>query len=277
MRCDSKFSRPGSPLVLLIFITGMAFSGVASAGQYLVFKGVNVTQTCLEPLLAAPSGATYYTQQLNFICSSMSYSDSDILVYDDKEKSCITFEDFKTSTSADIYSTYIMYTGISGSLESLLDAIFSINNNAIVSFDAFSGEVEQITATACSASGSSGGGGGGTPTDTDSDGVADSTDNCVFIPNPDQGDTDNDGVGDVCDNCLLKANADQLDVDGDGFGNACDGDLNNDLMVNSLDIGLYKAAFFTQGVSSADFNGDGIVNSLDTGLLKLMLFKPPGL
>ena len=139
------------------------------------------------------------------------------------------------------------------------------------------GELEQITATACGASGGTGGGGGGTPTDTDSDGVADSTDNCVFIPNPDQGDTDNDGVGDVCDNCLLKANADQLDVDGDGFGNACDGDLNNDLIVNSQDIGLYKAAFFTQGVSSADFNGDGIVNSLDTGLLKLMLFKPPGL
>jgi hypothetical protein len=262
---------------VLLLLTGLISSGATLAGQYLLFKGLNVTQSCLDPLLTAPSGVTYYTQQLNFICTKTSYSDSDILVYDDVEKSCISYSDFIASTSADIHDVYIMFTGISGSLDTIIEAMFMINNNAVVSFNASTGEVEQIDATACGASGGGGGGGGGTPTDTDSDGDPDSVDNCVYIPNPDQTDTDNDGVGDLCDNCVLTANADQLNTDGDFYGNACDGDLNNDFMVNSQDIGLFKAAFFTRGASSADFNGDAIVNSLDTGLLKQMLFKQPGL
>lgn len=35
-------------------------------------------------------------------------------------------------------------------------------------------------------------------TDTDFDGVADTSDNCAAVPNPDQRDTDHDGVGDLC-------------------------------------------------------------------------------
>ncbi|ARN75735.1 hypothetical protein BST96_17455 [Oceanicoccus sagamiensis] len=89
-------------------------------------------------------------------------------------------------------------------------------------------------------------------------------------------DSDNDGVLDYQDNCIEKPNPTQLDVDRDGYGNACDGDLNNDGRVNSLDLGLFKASFFTFGNSTADFNGDQIVNSLDLGLFKQLFFKSPG-
>ncbi len=39
--------------------------------------------------------------------------------------------------------------------------------------------------------------------DTDGDGVVDCSDNCPWIPNPNQADCDNDGQGDACD-CELK-------------------------------------------------------------------------
>jgi len=45
--------------------------------------------------------------------------------------------------------------------------------------------------------------------DTDGDGVADSCDNCKFVPNPSQEDTDGDGRGDFCDNCYHVKNGDQ--------------------------------------------------------------------
>jgi hypothetical protein len=48
-------------------------------------------------------------------------------------------------------------------------------------------------------------------TDSDSDGIADLSDNCPLIYNPNQEDADGDDVGDVCDNCT--------DTDNDGFGN----------------------------------------------------------
>ncbi|MCW5206357.1 thrombospondin type 3 repeat-containing protein, partial [Desulfobulbus sp. F5] len=38
-----------------------------------------------------------------------------------------------------------------------------------------------------------------TVTDTDGDGIADATDNCPLVANPDQADTDGDGKGDACD------------------------------------------------------------------------------
>ena len=58
--------------------------------------------------------------------------------------------------------------------------------------------------------------------DTDGDGVADSTDNCKFVPNPGQEDGDTDAAGDACDNCPTVSNSGQADVDGDGDGDACD-------------------------------------------------------
>ena len=111
--------------------------------------------------------------------------------------------------------------------------------------------------------------------DQDEDGVLDADDNCPARANSDQLDSDGDGVGNVCDNCSLAANTNQRDTNGDGYGNMCDGDLNNDDIVNSLDLGLFKQAFLTSNVN-ADLNGDGIVNLLDMGRFKPMFSKPPG-
>src|SRR6185503_16566628 len=77
---------------------------------------------------------------------------------------------------------------------------------------------------------------GGIPdVDSDDDGVADASDNCPAVANPDQIDSDADGLGDLCDpdddndgladggdNCVFVANVDQTDTDGDGAGDACD-------------------------------------------------------
>ena len=88
-------------------------------------------------------------------------------------------------------------------------------------------------------------------------------------------DADGDGVIDNLDNCTLLANPGQLDSDGDGYGNACDSDLNNDSVINAIDLGLIKAAFFTTG-PDADFNDDGVVNAIDLGIMKASFFGAPG-
>ena len=63
---------------------------------------------------------------------------------------------------------------------------------------------------------------GAAPLDTDGDGVADASDNCPSVANPDQADGDADGVGELCDNCPGVANPGQEDTDGDDAGDACD-------------------------------------------------------
>ena len=88
-------------------------------------------------------------------------------------------------------------------------------------------------------------------------------------------DQDGDGVTDDEDNCAVASNPLQQDGDGDGFGNACDADLNNDCVVNAVDLGQFKAVFFTAD-ATADFNGDGIVNVIDLGILKTGFFAAPG-
>lgn len=97
-------------------------------------------------------------------------------------------------------------------------------------------------------------------------------------------DTDGDGVPDTDDNCTLVANGpndtatagpSQNDTNGDGYGNMCDADLNNDLVVNGLDVGLFVTQFGTSG-PDADLNGDGVVNGLDTGLFVGMFGQAPG-
>ncbi len=88
-------------------------------------------------------------------------------------------------------------------------------------------------------------------------------------------DSDDDGRDDFADNCSLIPNADQRDTDEDGFGNVCDTDLDNSGITNAVDLGLFKAVFFTAD-PDADFNGDGIVNVLDLGTLKAGFFQAPG-
>ncbi len=89
-------------------------------------------------------------------------------------------------------------------------------------------------------------------------------------------DTDGDGVDDLVDSCTLIANPGQVDTNGDGYGNACDPDLDGNGIVNAVDLGLFKAAFFAPGVTDSDFNADGITNVLDLGILKAFFFAAPG-
>ncbi len=88
-------------------------------------------------------------------------------------------------------------------------------------------------------------------------------------------DTDEDGVQDPQDNCQFVANSDQLDTDADGFGNVCDADFNNNCIVNIVDLGLFRTAFFSSD-SLYDLNGDGIVNVVDLGSLRSLFLQPPG-
>jgi alpha-N-arabinofuranosidase len=96
-------------------------------------------------------------------------------------------------------------------------------------------------------------------------------------------DTDGDGIADLLDNCTVVANANQRDTDQDGYGNLCDADLNNDLIVNTIDLGLFKKCYLKQSADAqcqrppdADINGDGVANMIDLGLLMNMYFKPVG-
>jgi YVTN family beta-propeller protein len=126
--------------------------------------------------------------------------------------------------------------------------------------------------------------------DRDRDGVLDGDDICPDVFNPDQADSDSDGVGDACDNCIQVANGPlrseagppQRDSDGDGYGNVCDADLDNNGLVNSVDLGLFKRVFGPPAPgdddlrAAADFNADGQVNSLDLGTFKKLFSLPPG-
>jgi hypothetical protein len=97
----------------------------------------------------------------------------------------------------------------------------------------------------------------------------------LFVVADDDTDSDGDGVPDANDNCTLLSNPDQRDSNGDGFGNLCDPDLDNDGVVNTVDLGLLRLAFFSDD-ADADFNGDGVVNFLDLGIMRQFFFLPPG-
>ena len=88
-------------------------------------------------------------------------------------------------------------------------------------------------------------------------------------------DTDGDGVDDEQDNCVNAINAGQTDVDADGYGNACDADVNNDCVINVVDLGALRSAFFSSD-PLLDFNSDGVVNVSDLGIMRANFFGVPG-
>ena len=90
-----------------------------------------------------------------------------------------------------------------------------------------------------------------------------------------QADFDRDGATDYVDNCLTVANSAQVDADGDGFGNLCDSDFNNDCVVNFVDLGELRVAFFGDD-DNYDLNADGTVNFIDLGLFRSAFFGQPG-
>ncbi len=110
---------------------------------------------------------------------------------------------------------------------------------------------------------------------TDSSGEFVLTEKTTSILGATFADTDGDGVADAIDNCSAASNPDQRDTDLDGFGNQCDPDLNNDLQVNFVDLGVLRNVFFTSD-ENADFNGDGVVNFTDLGIMRSLFFGPPG-
>ena len=88
-------------------------------------------------------------------------------------------------------------------------------------------------------------------------------------------DTDGDGIDDNCDNCSVVFNDLQQDTDADGFGNVCDGDFDNNCLVSGVDLGIFKAAFFTADPLT-DMDSSGLVTGVDLGLFKAGFFNPPG-
>ncbi len=90
----------------------------------------------------------------------------------------------------------------------------------------------------------------------------------LFAASATAADRDRDGVLDSSDNCLFEPNPYQRDSDQDGFGNLCDADLSGDGLVTTIDFPLFAAAFSSTSADAnfdpnADFDGDGRVTTVD--------------
>lgn len=104
------------------------------------------------------------------------------------------------------------------------------------------------------------------PDDTDNDQV----NNSVDI------DDDGDGIADVTDNCVWINNQNQLDTDGDGVGDGCDLDADNDTLGDSFELlvgsspqsatsGTEFLGFANTCGDGVDNDGDGQIDNSDTG------------
>ena len=87
-------------------------------------------------------------------------------------------------------------------------------------------------------------------------------------------DTDADGISDTADNCIEVANSDQRDTDADGYGNRCDADLDNNLVVNFGDLGLFKGVFFKKA-GDPGFDPDADFDGIDTLRVRTTVSKGP--
>ena len=106
--------------------------------------------------------------------------------------------------------------------------------------------------------------------DQDMDGVADDTDNCPTVANPDQDDNDEDDLGDACDNCPGTYNPTQDDLDKDRVGDLCDNcpSYPNDDQVDRDEDGIGDACdncpeIFNTGQGDAD--GDKLGDACEGG------------
>lgn len=104
-------------------------------------------------------------------------------------------------------------------------------------------------------------------------------DNVFFykLPRDKIGDADLDGVADASDNCLYVANPSQCDTNGDGYGNHCDADIDNNGTVNSFDLEALRSVFGSVGANDADLDCNGVVNSFDLLRLRDQFGEGPGL
>ena len=97
-------------------------------------------------------------------------------------------------------------------------------------------------------------------------------------------DADGDGVPDASDDCIFVPNPDQRDTDGDGYGNLCDPDFDNNGLVTTSwaaqPYGDLEQLTLTMQVGGYDANqdldGDGSVNQVDASIASMYLFLPPG-